>query len=691
MTVTSLGVRNEYTAISGQTVFNYSFLIFSASDLDVYITASGATANDATDITTSYTVDTGTIGNPAGGFITLTSGAASGALVTIVSSITEDRTTDYQNSGDFQSDTVNDDFDKSYSLIKQQLDSTGRTLAFQRSLQNASELTLPAPAAAQYLAWNGAEDGLVNVGAPGVILPSELNGTTAQMVADATLIAGEFIITSGYNTNGDGGGNFFLSRAVTGATADPGALIKGVGNVAIEFVGLFPGGVANANQWGARGNGSTDDSTAIQAAFDYLSNTGIKLIFANTTYRVDVGLTLISDGSPANNHVIDFGGATLDFSSSGLTTGDMLKVGSTITSQIYDKELIWISNLVIIGPEGGLNPAPTAPDGTTVGLHLDNCGNARFDNINIRRCFKGIHTTFVFPLKCTAIRVRECYIPYHIDDDSTLAQWDSCEAVDSRFSILVQPGTVTKTPSNQTFINFRTEGCDVGPVIDPQNGSGVGANSITFYKPYFENITYDHFRYGIAWDLATPQTRGADRNRAIYNCDVVGGLWSKGLQWTATTATKAPMVFPTAVDLVFGGNYEIPCFITDFINRPTKFQFRSLQDTNIGGSGNLQTIDSSIGSCVIVGSTGLFEQSKGNVKITAAVSTGIFDITFHERYSGINAIGIGATCDGGVVEVNTATSASDGSVVRINCYNRADPPVLFDPNRIRLTFQGEIA
>ena len=70
MTVTSLPVRDEYTGSAAQTVFNHTFLIFTSQDLNVYITPSGQEANDSTDLTTAYTVNAGTIGNPGGGFIT---------------------------------------------------------------------------------------------------------------------------------------------------------------------------------------------------------------------------------------------------------------------------------------------------------------------------------------------------------------------------------------------------------------------------------------------------------------------------------------------------------------------------------------------------------------------------------------------------------------------------------------------
>ena len=173
MTVTSLPVRDEFTGSAGQTVFNYTFLIFASGDLNVFITPAGQDANDATDITTAFTVDPGTIGNPLGGFITLNSGVSAGDLVTIVSNIPENRTIDYQNSGDFRPDTVNGDFDRVVSLTKQTSERASRALAFEESVQNTTNLTLDAPAALEFLRWKADKSGVESIDLAATGLPSD--------------------------------------------------------------------------------------------------------------------------------------------------------------------------------------------------------------------------------------------------------------------------------------------------------------------------------------------------------------------------------------------------------------------------------------------------------------------------------------------------------------------------------------
>jgi len=267
MTITTNDVRDEYTASAAQTVFNYTFKIFADGQLNVYITPSGQEPNDSTDITTAYTIDPSSIGDEDGGFITLDSGTSNGDLVTIVSNIPEARTTDYQNSGDFLPDTVNADFDTVVSLVKQVEDKSNRTLAFQNSLQNATALTLPAPSAGLFMVWNGSETGLENTGVPSVIVPGDLSGTLTALKSATNLTIGDFVVTTGYNANGDSGDNTYEIVAAATGTDDGGSFIDLAGS-GLQAKGLFPRGVRSVKQWGAVGDGVTDDTAATQAAID---------------------------------------------------------------------------------------------------------------------------------------------------------------------------------------------------------------------------------------------------------------------------------------------------------------------------------------------------------------------------------------------------------------------------------------
>ena len=267
MTITTSPARAEYTATAGQTVFNYTFKIFSDTDLNVYVTPSGQVANDATDITTSYTV-TG-VGAEAGGTIILSVGASNGDLVTIVSNIPSSRTTDYQTNGDFLPQTVNDDFDRVLSIVKKIEDTTNRSVVTAQSQQGPKPLSLDQPVAGKLLRWNGAEDGLENVSPSDVPLDTVLTqdltitkATIAAAKADDGLQIGQTVLTQGYNSAGDGGNAEYIVAA--SQTVDGfGNHTKDNGDVLL----LQVTGAANALQFGAQ-TGGFDNTTRFQSMID---------------------------------------------------------------------------------------------------------------------------------------------------------------------------------------------------------------------------------------------------------------------------------------------------------------------------------------------------------------------------------------------------------------------------------------
>lgn len=159
MTITTNPVRNQYTAINNQTVFNYTFKIYDSTDLNVYLTPAGQEPDDNNDLITSYTVDPNTIGDENGGFLTLDTGANAGDTLTIVSSIPYDRETDYQVNGDFAPSTVNNDFDRVVSLVKQNQGDIQRAVLLPES-GDGQNVTIPNPSEQEGLKWESGK--LVN-------------------------------------------------------------------------------------------------------------------------------------------------------------------------------------------------------------------------------------------------------------------------------------------------------------------------------------------------------------------------------------------------------------------------------------------------------------------------------------------------------------------------------------------------
>ena len=317
MTITANDSRNEYTASAAQTVFNYTFRIYTANDLNVFVTQAGQECS-ASDLTTDYVVDTGTIDDPAGGFITLNVGASAGDLITINSSITQNRTTDYQTNGDFIPATVNADFDRVVSLVKQLETDVKRAPRYLECSQGTESIDLPSPEAGRLIRYNGDASAFENVDSASlggdVILTQDLmltKETVAAMTADASIVVGQFIGALNYTTTNNSGVLFFKAVAGAASAPDGGSQIDH-DTLAIHLVQNFPRNIS-WKAFGAEGNGvRTNEHVEIQACLDYSKTVNKPCYGPAGTYlcnseikhetqdlfnsRPDNGITFIGDG-----------------------------------------------------------------------------------------------------------------------------------------------------------------------------------------------------------------------------------------------------------------------------------------------------------------------------------------------------------------------------------------------------------
>lgn len=274
MTITVAPARNEYTANPGQTIFNYTFKIFENTDLNVYITPAGQEANDSTDITTSYTVDPSGIGTEDGGFITLSSGASLGDLVTIVSNIPSSRTVDYQNNGDFRPEAVNNDFDRVVSIVKKIEDTSNRSLLLAQAQQDPKPLSLEEPKAGLILVWNDSGTGVTSK-TVSALSPGDIDSSTIEYVFNTVaeyktypeaFPVGKRIFLKDRNA-------YFEVISGTSSTGDYGTITSDTVNQSIEH----DDDEINIRAYGAP-NG-TDDTGAFQAALNTLKK--VKVPFAD--------------------------------------------------------------------------------------------------------------------------------------------------------------------------------------------------------------------------------------------------------------------------------------------------------------------------------------------------------------------------------------------------------------------------
>lgn len=222
--VTDLGARVQYVAAAAQTTFDYPFPIFEDADLVVDIDGTTKT------LTTDYTV-TGA-GADTGGTIVLVVAATGGEIVTIYRQTAITRTTDFQQNGPLSSTSFNDQLDK-LTIIAQELEArVNRALRvpFTAEVDDADiELTV-ANWANKY----------VTIDADGKPTPAALSSATMTQATIGNLLYPQ---TAAEQSAGVTPTNYYYE----------------------------PGDV---RRYGAAIDGSTDDRTAIQAAYDQFKQGG---------------------------------------------------------------------------------------------------------------------------------------------------------------------------------------------------------------------------------------------------------------------------------------------------------------------------------------------------------------------------------------------------------------------------------
>lgn len=227
MTLTTTTVRNAYSGSGTTGPFPYSFRIFAATDLAVTKTsAAGA------DTTLAYPADYSVsgVGNATGGSVTLTTALATGEALTIRRAQPLTQTTSIKNQGPFLPETVETALDRLNAADQQQQDQLDRAVRVKGTTDPSGVTLEVSPETAKVLGWlSSTQLGNVTVDTTGVTLPGE-------------------------------------GRTVTTTSAY-----------------LLNNRVYNVLDYGATGNGSTNDRAAIQAAIT-AAGAGGTILFPPGTY-----------------------------------------------------------------------------------------------------------------------------------------------------------------------------------------------------------------------------------------------------------------------------------------------------------------------------------------------------------------------------------------------------------------------
>ncbi len=312
MTVADNTSRNQYTATSGQTVFAYTFEIVDKSH--IVVLKNGVALSEGT----NYTVSN--VGNDSGGNVTLTAGATTGDILTLYRDMPYSRTQNYTNSGDFLASEVNSDFDDLWLAGEQ----TNR--AFSQSIRKpitdsdsiSMELPEAADRASKFLTFDST--GAVSTqGASAVTTLTRQNftgdgSTTAFTLSTApestggnlqVYIDGVHQENSAYSVSGSVV-TFTAAPPINSAIEVVAFATGSIGSTTADLVTYIPAGTGavqttvqtklretvSVKDFGAVGDGVTDDTAAIQAALDAAKINGDALFFPEGRYIVSSPLIL---------------------------------------------------------------------------------------------------------------------------------------------------------------------------------------------------------------------------------------------------------------------------------------------------------------------------------------------------------------------------------------------------------------
>lgn len=280
MTVSAQNTVNSSTANGVTTVFPYTFKITDEADLKVIV--------DGTEVVSGFTVSG--VGNEAGGNVTFSVAPANGLSVVRIRDMSITRDTDYQEGGDLLAETLDADIDRAFLVMQQINEAVGRS--YKQPEGSGEAPVFPALEARKFVRVNDAGDALI-------LVDPDPNDADPDNFADATLNGTERVAIK-QSGNWLRTTIFSIAAFVTGIYTV--TLHAGVGAAARTLLAILRDQPVRIKDFGAVGDGVTDDTASIQAAIDYATSLGTAVVSLGVgSYLVDSvilksGVKLSTDG-----------------------------------------------------------------------------------------------------------------------------------------------------------------------------------------------------------------------------------------------------------------------------------------------------------------------------------------------------------------------------------------------------------
>lgn len=194
--------------------------------------------------------------------------------------------------------------------------------------------------------------------------------TVASMKTDTKLKSGMYVKTKGYYSINDGGSAEYYIRTKTGTDVEDNGSIHFIGTLVAELIPQ--NNIINIKQFGAKGDGETDDTLSFQNAFNNIND---KVLYIdNNTYLVDDTLTI----NNKSNFTIKCNGI-LHSKSSDIHEKDTILISNSSNFKVDGLYITSTLDKTELAPADHVRQNYTGSN--RLGIKLSNCQDCILDNI----------------------------------------------------------------------------------------------------------------------------------------------------------------------------------------------------------------------------------------------------------------------------------------------------------------------
>ncbi|MGJ7508675.1 glycosyl hydrolase family 28-related protein [Variovorax sp. GT1P44] len=594
------------------TVFPFAFKVF--DDTDIAIVRTDNNGNAATlvlDSDYSVTLNPDQDANP-GGSITypILVGPVPlpvGWSLTMIGGLLYQQQTDITNAGRFLPQVLEDALDYVTILTQQLKEISNRTL--QAAVGATVNLVFPAPSSGKFIRWNSAATGLENADAgtdsmvlQGLLADAANNihgagmigyggalvypaGTVGAALAGVNKNVGSIAalrllpktgtpnaFVTGYYVPGDGGGGAYYYDAADVVSADNG------GTIIVAADGgrwkLTRTTVLSVRQFGAKGDGATDDLAAITAAIAGLGS-GNDLYFPAGTYQVSNVVIM-------NKQARMYGVGTLSVLRTSHSTADILRITSfnnIVENLTFETSVVRTGGFFV---------------------NVNNGSRVTLSGLTMTNWFNGIG--FTGPVGAF-IRVLNCQLGTNVIGGVGIDVSTSTPMIDGVFQNILIGGGVATQPSagihiaiagDLTLNRISTVWCQNGLRVDPGGGNNVQALYVT--DSFFDSgsstgvqlnptsgSAIQLAKFTNVWSASNANGfvigaagTGSVQKSEFINCSGVNNTAGAGLNIASTNNIDV---------LVVGGNYAANATGLSVVANAQKFKFIGVKSGSSGQFG----------------------------------------------------------------------------------------------------------